>query len=654
MASFSRESATVGDAGVRGWESGTTLAVGSKHGVGAGNGRTGTRYCWKAVRRPGQEASGNGCRLVGVNRMTTEHPTKGEQRADAVPVVATAAVATESGGVCGDGGVPPASSPPTVISLAVPDGSPPSNGWVAAEGGAREEGKGTAATVTKMPKTEHDANGRRNDAVATTVPTEELANGSVADAAINRTRSPAHATPARRSSRLTEPSTRELAGATTSAYNKATLAAPTPLSSNGRHGVNATNGVAAISPEGSDASISRSKRALRRRSTAGPATSPGITPWKKTPTSSNNRAGAGKGPAITKAGSPGESRHDAIAVVTTAAAAAQTPTLLGIAPSRRCHKKKNPLELVSSSGPLGKAVSVSNKDAEGMSTGVAQPADGDDGDNNNDDDDDSPRTSRRKSRSQGVHDITLSAEERSTVAPTAGGMVAGRISGRQNDDGRGGVTDSSKSTGSALARVSAMAGSAEGQRSGCAENPAEASVSGVVGRAEVTTPSERDRNASSCSCAIVKSPTPQAWSSGINGQKFLAAQGGVSGDRDGGRGAGLTDDVSLRLAAMTEALRLMERIAILPALRRVAVAAQAEVDLSAENKAKNIAAIRIERVSDRFNLRGNSRENSRYEQTTTYLSLGCSIRDVFFLVRGYHSGGARALPFLTAGLGSLG
>lgn len=57
------------------------------------------------------------------------------------------------------------------------------------------------------------------------------------------------------------------------------------------------------------------------------------------------------------------------------------------------------------------------------------------------------------------------------------------------------------------------------------------------------------------------------------------------------------DEVSLKLKAVSEALTLLEDAAILPSLYRLLEAAQAEVDLRPEARAKAIAADRIERVS---------------------------------------------------------
>lgn len=60
------------------------------------------------------------------------------------------------------------------------------------------------------------------------------------------------------------------------------------------------------------------------------------------------------------------------------------------------------------------------------------------------------------------------------------------------------------------------------------------------------------------------------------------------------------DEVSFRLATLQEALGLLEEVAIRPALGRVADAVQIGVDGRAEDRAKNVAAIRIERVSVLF------------------------------------------------------
>lgn len=73
-----------------------------------------------------------------------------------------------------------------------------------------------------------------------------------------------------------------------------------------------------------------------------------------------------------------------------------------------------------------------------------------------------------------------------------------------------------------------------------------------------------------------------------------AGSNGIMGDRNGGG----VDEVSLRLVAVTEALSLLEDVAILPRLYSVANAVQVEVDGRAEMQAKIKAAIRIERVSD--------------------------------------------------------
>lgn len=62
------------------------------------------------------------------------------------------------------------------------------------------------------------------------------------------------------------------------------------------------------------------------------------------------------------------------------------------------------------------------------------------------------------------------------------------------------------------------------------------------------------------------------------------------------RVGGRVDEVSMRLGSVSEALSLLEDVAILPALRRVSDAVQAELDQRPETKAKNHAANRIERV----------------------------------------------------------
>lgn len=78
------------------------------------------------------------------------------------------------------------------------------------------------------------------------------------------------------------------------------------------------------------------------------------------------------------------------------------------------------------------------------------------------------------------------------------------------------------------------------------------------------------------------------------------AGGGGGGGNNAIRGAvggvGVVDEVSLRLASVSEALTLLENVAIQPALRNVLDSVQVEVDLRAEMQVKNAAANRIERV----------------------------------------------------------
>lgn len=88
--------------------------------------------------------------------------------------------------------------------------------------------------------------------------------------------------------------------------------------------------------------------------------------------------------------------------------------------------------------------------------------------------------------------------------------------------------------------------------------------------------------------------------------------GGTSlagGSSIGGRGimgssnGAVVDEVSLRLAAVSEALSLLQDVAIIPRLYGVAGSVQVEVEGRAEMQAKTDAASRIERVSDNYCIR---------------------------------------------------
>ena len=74
--------------------------------------------------------------------------------------------------------------------------------------------------------------------------------------------------------------------------------------------------------------------------------------------------------------------------------------------------------------------------------------------------------------------------------------------------------------------------------------------------------------------------------------------GGVFGGRRSG--AAVVDEVSLRLAAVSEALAMLEDVAIRPRLYGVAESVQVEVDRRDEVHAQNVRACRIERVSKCF------------------------------------------------------
>lgn len=61
----------------------------------------------------------------------------------------------------------------------------------------------------------------------------------------------------------------------------------------------------------------------------------------------------------------------------------------------------------------------------------------------------------------------------------------------------------------------------------------------------------------------------------------------------------MIDEVTLRLATVSEALTLLEDVAILPRLRRMSGSVQVEVNRRAEMRAKADWANRVERVSAR-------------------------------------------------------
>lgn len=86
------------------------------------------------------------------------------------------------------------------------------------------------------------------------------------------------------------------------------------------------------------------------------------------------------------------------------------------------------------------------------------------------------------------------------------------------------------------------------------------------------------------------------WGSSCNGA--AAAAGGIqaAGGVSGGHG-GMIDEVALRLATVSEALTLLEEVAILPQLRRMSRSVRVDVKRRPEMRAKADWANRVERVS---------------------------------------------------------
>ena len=128
-----------------------------------------------------------------------------------------------------------------------------------------------------------------------------------------------------------------------------------------------------------------------------------------------------------------------------------------------------------------------------------------------------------------------------------------------------------------------------------------------------TTFSSSTGNGSSSICAVKSNTRCDGGSSSSSSTTCRTTSGSTSGSD--GRGseqqAGReVDEVSLRLASVSEALALLEDVAILPALYKVSDTLRVDLDRRAENRAKTTAASRTERVRELYRVWGRAKESA--------------------------------------------
>lgn len=545
---------------VRGWQcAGSALGRGNQ----CARGSKTTRYCWQAVRMPGQGASVNTSHFVGVrvNRIGLH-----DSRGSLGDVVA-------SGSGVGSGTATMAiSQPPAPCSPESPDldsiggrAGVADNPEAAGNDDAREEAS-TGTTPAQPPGGdgggEHEASPCSVMRADCPGPSDRSCRAPVAQAAMAKAETKAETrpgrqqpaagatrgtraeakpvVPVRRSSRLTENS------------RGARPATPAPCTVPQAHSCPAKAcsakhdklGCAAGAPVPSpiDASSSRAMRALRRSGTAAELA------CSATASSERDRRPP-QGEESTQA-------PETPACRTRETRAAARPSSAVMAARQR--------RLLKSGKEEDEAVNLGRPPKDEMSPCVVE---------------ESPRSARRRARAEGKGVAQEPATARLAVEEVSGGECSNlEASAPEAGDGT-----REQHCGGRDGPMAAVPGEAvEG---------ADESCDGDLGKAgSVASPGD-----------VIRVPSPDGGGASAGGeqprkntpQKALRMQGFPRQICQGQS----VDEVSARLAAISESLYLMEQIAILPSLRRVARLVQRDVDGRSEEHAKNVAAVRIERVS---------------------------------------------------------
>lgn len=122
----------------------------------------------------------------------------------------------------------------------------------------------------------------------------------------------------------------------------------------------------------------------------------------------------------------------------------------------------------------------------------------------------------------------------------------------------------------------------------------------AVGIVDAPGPGHRYHGSGVTGSGSYRGPLQTAWQQPLPRYPALTPGGAyrLGGGAFGrSRNGPVVDEVALRLAAVSEALTMLEDVAILPRLYRVAESVQVEVDRRDEVHAQNVTANRIERVS---------------------------------------------------------
>lgn len=583
--------------GVRGWECPGTTRLDKKTGR---SGRTVTRYCWEAVRRPGQGASANRCHFVGVrvNKLGVQKPRNSmapfRQVSRTAGLNGTLHAAGATGahdGVSignGENNISTSSSlrgnglecmSPAAAQAAE---CPPKRDRgrhresISCAGGATSRGKSSpnygpsrraGETPVEVAVASTEMTASRGCSAPPTTPSLGLA--------------------VRRSSRLTENqnSTQFQASVT-----------PTPASSTVVQCVRAaddsvvTDSISVASPIG--ASVARTTRALRRSKSAGFMSPTAKSPCEGKTATMSDTCQTRFPPQTDTPGKLGKGVKKGEPMATMA-----VPST--IAAARERQKKATAMAAVcsrTSRGSAGSSVHVSPEEPRHADSPCAA---------------ESPRSARRRARSRGKEaatEVPKATEELKMAERTKGARI-GRGTGTEALEApeTSGVliSTSSLSDPKESPEESRDRGSDGSRRRGCDKlTTREGTVVSVAKkRAEARFDSED----------ILPSPliTPQEESVRSIAQGASRIRAGSNGShahslspvrmegfpRQICSGQQPIDEVSQRLAAISEALYLMEQIAILPSLRRVVNAVQVDVGKRGEEQAKNAAAVRIERVS---------------------------------------------------------
>lgn len=570
--------------GVHGWERPGSSIAGASNAVEDG---VATRYCWQSVRCPGDTGPAGSCNFVGVRVPRTD----GRARLHSVDVlVASDAGKTPAGEVAAEHGAASGSSGSIPVEdetrAVVGDGDGDGDGDVGIHDSGRE-----STTAAPAASSDDTVEGRGGEAgclssgpdsqplaerpVAVSIPAKlrrastVVSIGTNCDQPAASSASPGAPLTVRRSSRLMEDP---------GSVQGQPLAVSVP--STGIASSHAgSDGLYTMAPSGDSAS--RASRALRRSSRSAGAV--GCV---------SSDAAMSERPLLSKA-----SAKRSVAEGQGVAGVAGVALPSTVAAARKRHQK-------------AAMCSHSSLDSVEMCSSTQEPRCGQPSPA------ESPRSARRRVRSLGREAAAEAAAEAGEPSPWAAAetltetpkTAATSFDQDKEPPGAAGTevcqvpASSTSSTSSAadasdgilsqgrLGRLSAPAVVSMAAADGAPKGPR----NGVVGEDHPAAERETEPNVSQASLqernhhgadAALFAPQRRAPCA-VRMQGFPRQ---ICGDEK-------VDEVSARLAAMSESLYLMEQIAILPALRRVASVVQTELNRRSEEHAKNVAAIRIERV----------------------------------------------------------